>query len=367
MKLTKCVFLMDQNEFYQLQEDQNPIDNLIISSFTFFTIDQIYDKMLANFSRRNTENSMVGGIQTLTRQDIEKRIHQLLYTDYASHTFFLPSLHNFGLKRLQFSVEEEYMILFLSRCQTNQTSSSLCHRYRNFFSFIHPFSSIESQIEKNKKIQFDKQSSIVESYATSFARLERLYEIDSFSQEEIEKAGLTQEDLEFIKDSINYANDKSIPSSIVHVEESLCPIDEIEKDFSIFTQMMVKVLAFLQTVDISLPILVKNFLIGDPQLASDIDFNIGLLNTYVPNPEGPPLALIMLKNDVNFYIENVGQAPIIIDGYQIWPGETTKLNHNAVIEMSGCDFVFCINDIIINALKEEVTRISHESLLIYKT
>lgn len=341
---------MEDNDFPdQLSPtDISSLDKLIISTIPFSTVDQVYHEA----NKDNLDDPQ------FTHSFIENQINSLLFTPVSSSIFDSSS---FSFINSPLSTEEDFMILLLSKFQKELSASSLCQKYRYLFSFNHPFSSLVSHIEQNLSCNFVKQSSIVEAYATTFAQLERIYDISEFTQDELENAQITPEDMDFISNSNDYIDDKSIIDYKAQsdVVDSTFPIEEIESNLLSLTPMNMKVFAFLETRDMSIPIMVKNFLIGDSNLCADVDFDLKSMVEYKP-PEGESvLALIMLKNDINFYIENVGTSIIIIDGFQIWPGETTNLNHYNVFEMCGCDFAFSINIFFMDKFKKVALQISN--------
>lgn len=329
--------------------DISILDHLIVSTIPFSTVDQIYQK--ANEDNLDKPR--------FSRSFIEEQINSLLFTPMTSHIFLNSK---FSFDNLPLNEEEDFMIILLSKFQKETNASLLCTKYRYLFNFNHPFSSLVSQIEQNLTCNFTKQSSVVEAYATTFAQLERIYKISEFSQEEFENAQITEEDMDFIHNSSDYVNDKSIIDykSQTNISDSTYPIEEIESDFLSLTQMYLKIFAFLQTKEISVPIIYKNFLIGDSDLSDDVDYNLKSMEEYRPVENELALALIMLKNDLNFYLENVGASIIIVDGFQIYPGEITNLNNNCLLEISGCDFVFSINFTFMNKLKEVALQIVNQ-------
>lgn len=329
--------------------DLSSVDQIIVSTIPFLDVEQIYKKVNEN----NLDQPQY------SRKFIEDRINALLFSPLETHHF---SNSNISFGNCPLTEEEEFMIIFLAKFQKDSNASSLLTKYRYLFGFNHPFSSLLAQIEQNSSCSFNKQSSIVESYATTFAQLERIYGVNEFSQDELVSAQITEDDFNFISNSLNYMNDKSVPEYKVQIDtnDPSYPIDSIESNFFDLTLMNAKIFAFLQGKDIFIPFVSKNFLIGDSSLSSDVDFNLKSIEEYKPVDDKLILALIMLKNDLNFYIENVGSEIIIIDGFQIWPGETTNLTNNSVIEMSGCDFVFCINHLFISKLRELTLAIAHD-------
>lgn len=336
--------------------DISSLDHLIVSLIPFSSVDQIFQKANEN----NLDNPK------FSRSFIEDQINSLLFTPMTSQ-IFLKS--NFSFENLPLNEEEEFMILLLSKFQKELSPSFLCTKYRYLFNFNHPLSSLIAQIEQNLSCNFTKISSIVEAYAKNYAQLERIYSIDDFSEEEFKNAKITEEDIDFIYNSNNYIDDKSFADyrTQTDIVDSSYPIEEIETDFTNLTQIYAKIFAFLQTKEMTIPIVYKNFLIGDSELSEEVDYDLKLMEEYKPIDNELILALIMIKNDFNFYLENVGLSVIVVDGFQIWPGEITNLNNNCVLEMRGCDFVFTINYTFMNRLKDVAMKISNQPTLTQDT
>lgn len=59
-----------------------------------------------------------------------------------------------------------------------------------------------------------------------------------------------------------------------------------------------------------------------------------------------------------FFIANEGKRPIYIDGQPLLNGCKTKLNHNAVVEISGLRFVFIIHQELVNQIRNDGLKMS---------
>ena len=71
--------------------------------------------------------------------------------------------------------------------------------------------------------------------------------------------------------------------------------------------------------------------------------------------------VIKLKSSGEFYIANEGKRCFFIDGKPIRRGHRVRLNNNSVLEISGLKFVFLINQDLIEAIRQEATRLYQNS------
>uniref|UniRef100_A0A182PHF0 FHA domain-containing protein n=1 Tax=Anopheles epiroticus TaxID=199890 RepID=A0A182PHF0_9DIPT len=67
---------------------------------------------------------------------------------------------------------------------------------------------------------------------------------------------------------------------------------------------------------------------------------------------------IKLRSNGDFFITNEGKRPLYIDGKPLLCGHKTRLNDNCVIEISNLRFVFLINHVFINAVRQESAKMN---------
>jgi len=71
--------------------------------------------------------------------------------------------------------------------------------------------------------------------------------------------------------------------------------------------------------------------------------------------------VIKLKNSGEFFIANEGKRCLFVDGKPILRGSKTKLCNNSVLEIAGLKFVFLINQDLIEAVRQEATKMYQNS------
>jgi len=71
--------------------------------------------------------------------------------------------------------------------------------------------------------------------------------------------------------------------------------------------------------------------------------------------------VIKLKNSGEFYITNEGKRCLFVDGKPILRGTKTKLCNDSVLEIAGLKFVFLINQDLIEAVRQEATKMYQNS------
>ena len=349
-----------------------PFDGVILNNLASLNAEEIHQKV---------SESQKTDFHRITKRQVAERIKELLYNFDGSNAsqFFGADAHE---QRLPLSSEEEFVSLLLSRYLKEKSPASLIQSYRNLFRYCHPFNSLVSSIGQGEKMSNQRVSTVIEHYATHFAQMERIYDIKEFSDEELAEVGLDYKDLEFIEDIQRFAEDNSVPDSRVHInenddDEGQEPIEEIESEYIMLTQQInAMILASLSNRTTVIPINVKNFLFGDFNLNNDVDFSITDIEEYttkreeklsnldddIDDMEEMPLVMIMLKNDLNFYITNYGISPIKVNGFQIWTNEVTYLNDSTLLEIGGCSFIFKINWLVINRLSDEYSKMNNQNV-----
>ncbi|OHT08730.1 hypothetical protein TRFO_04828 [Tritrichomonas foetus] len=353
---------MNTNEQNQLTLDENDLkslDNLIIYNLAFYSVDQIYDII-------QQQQQLVDNPQ-INQNYIEERIMKILFSPLADEYLKEASFRNLGSKRLPLSDEEEYFILLLSRFQNEIPASVLCQNYRYLFSGNHPIHSLISQIEQNSHCNFDKISSTVKSYATFYAQLERMYNIDSFTDDEFDQACLSKSDFNFLNSTFDFMNDRSITEGRVHMEDSIAnlPIDEVNNDLRTLLQpQSFLIFATLMTKDRVIPIDQKIFVIGDKTFEEDVDIDLNDFQEYQNRKiNNQVLFLIDIKEDLNFYLHNVGEVSLKVDGIEVDSQYNAHLHDQALIEVCNCDFIFSVNYSMIDKLRETMKKINEKDIL----
>ncbi|KAL7632534.1 UNVERIFIED_CONTAM: hypothetical protein RMT77_017151 [Armadillidium vulgare] len=99
----------------------------------------------------------------------------------------------------------------------------------------------------------------------------------------------------------------------------------------------------------------KEITLGRKASGNNVDVDLSL--------EGPAWkvsrqqGIISLRNNGDFHIANEGKRPIFVDGVPVLAGSKTKLNNNAVIEISSLRFIFLMNlELICNIKEQEAAK-----------
>lgn len=67
--------------------------------------------------------------------------------------------------------------------------------------------------------------------------------------------------------------------------------------------------------------------------------------------------IIKLRNSGEFYIANEGKRCIFVNGKPVRCGNKVRLCNNSVLEIAGLKFVFLINQDLIDAIRNEATKL----------
>lgn len=315
-------------------QDLNLVDAAIFASLYDLTIDSVRAKLIE-------ENPK---FQNVCAKRLEERIVSLLHGESKSRMYIPPTII---LERGKWKVEEEFALLRLAKSfVSDQQLRNDVLRKRYWFDFQCPTRVIIDSIMIMRDTCEEYVSDIVKRMATHFAQAERAAIECTFTEEDLKQAGV---------DPIVFEQWKA------SLEETKTSHDEEEQEIEVWTNgeliqaLASEVSSLLQPKTATLASIVMNHGISN---VARKHFMIGVGDTcdldlsQIPGFTGDAKMLVTFRSDLWFYLENLGECEILINGYSIQPGNVIYLPNEAIIRVGGVPMMFRYNLWMIEKLKK---------------
>lgn len=271
---------------------------------------------------------------------IAERSISLLYNeDEIIHAMQKFAKLRYKRKDYQPSPLELFVLLFL-HTHYPRASDDIITRFHQFF---WGGSSIENFYRFFTDIRKHDPSSIIQSFAAFLESVENDYLHHDFQYSDLENANVTQETFTWWQNSIMSQerveeceappNPAPINENISELESIVHYLDQEENDSN--------VLATLNWFGHVIELQLKSTVIGDRD--PDVDINLTSVDGFQIDEKSEILCLIMLKNDLRFYLENLKEKSVFVNGYEIKQNQATYLLDQSLIEIGNLPFLFCIN------------------------
>ena len=250
---------------------------------------------------------------------------------------------------------EYFILLFLNKHYPNANEDTIS-RFHYLFWGGHTMGLLTrnlNEIPKHDPYVF------INAFAEHMADLEKDFIDFDFTPDDLLLAGIQQETYDLWKKSIN--NDKikkdenDISDTLTKPEIVDINIEKLEQVEGYLGQdtFTLKTLAKLISTEIEYNITLKSTVIGDRD--ADVDINLSEINDFQVDDNNETLCLLMLKNDLCFYLENLQSRPIFVNGFKINQSQVTYVLDQSLIEFGNLSFIFCINQSLFYKLSKAFT------------
>ena len=174
----------------------------------------------------------------------------------------------------------------------------------------------------------------------------------------MKRAALTNEDFEWWKAWIGESMaSREVPAEAPTADVRHVDINQLEAEFEFLSQNEMwdsQCLAVIEGENARWNVQQKVTLIGEgDRNAVDMDL---LDAASFERTSGELLAVLELKSDLCFYMENIGEASFYVNGLEIPPGKATYLNNFAFLEFANIGMIFRINSFRWAELLEAVAK-----------
>ena len=287
-----------------------------------------------------------------TLQQVEEYCHKLLYEEgYAENFIKSPEYSKKTAKSIPPTKEEEFIIYMMRKFYGSKAVHMLTGAYRSKLLAQHSDTQIRKTVEQLGSVDQQRAGAFISQFANQVAHEESLAIGEEFSEEDLAEANVTKEQLQWWRQTFHIPEEK--PSATDIDNSKLCDtkVELTEKAVEFLTQGTTPYLGTFSSLEEDYTMCSKHFLVHDGDYP-DVDIDLKTIGGYQPSEEGSYGFLVMLKEDCEFYLENVGDAPIIVDAIQVRKGETIYIRDNACIEFGEPALVFKINWAFIANLKK---------------
>ena len=323
-------------------EDLSLVDAAIFASLYDLTIESVRAKLVE-------ENAK---FQRVNDKKLEERIISLLHGESKSRIYVPPTII---LERGKWKAHEEFALVRLARAFTSeQQIKREIERRRFWFDFQCPTRVIVSSVLAMKDADEANVMEIVRKMAIKFARVERAVMDCSFTDEDLRKACVDPVVFRQWRESLEEAEKqkKSDERRQIEVQANSEVIQALVDSVSSVLQPKTATLASIVLHSGICNVARKNFLVGEDD---GCDLNLRKLPEFVPKEEQVKL-LLSFKNDLWFYLENLGQCDVLVNGYLIHVGDVVYVPHEAVIKIGSVPMMFRYNLWMIERLKNTMAR-----------
>lgn len=316
-------------------DSEKAFDSIILSMMQFFDVEDIH------YAIKKPKPSI---------RDICFRIEQLLYNpaDASEALKNAQKLVRFRQRRTDFSPFERFWLLYVSLRFPKTPVEDILATHRHMLWGGHKQEEINEEFQEICRLDEAGRNSILADLANEFAVLESHFTDQMFTDDDLDKAGVTHQDLEWwmnwVKESREYNSQPE--AHIGKIRPMLSNVRDMEHECSFLLQNRQwnkTSLARLQSFDIKWDISRKVTVIGD----ADRSLDVNLCDwKHYEKAERDMLAVIELSPDLWFYIENCGEVAFRVNGVVISPGESTYINDMWLIEMNNIDLMFTVNPVV---------------------
>jgi hypothetical protein len=301
----------------------SPLDTAIISSLSECTINQI----IVSIRTQHPELD-------IPLPEIENRVRQLRFETNETLGALPSDICQFNV----FSQEEDYFCLLFAKWCFGDDEKCYIEEFRYLFSFHLPFAVIFKQMLMKRVTDFGTMSGLVEKYVTTFAQAERGCLDQTFTADELDRANVSDDDFRFWRRSFRSPPTRGpAEHRQIHPVSSKCAL--YRRQFDFLTQSRIGLAVLVAPTHVFV-IQKKSVLIG----GSECDLNITDLPRAVR-------FLIMLKNDLHFYMENVGEISILVNSVPIHPKQTVYLRGECTMKVSSVRALFIPNAFVLQRLR----------------
>lgn len=286
---------------------------------------------------------------------IAERIKILLYNE-KDISNAMKNFFKLRYRRKENSLDsfEYFILLFLCRHYPNANEDTIS-RFHYLFWGGHAMTLL---LRNLTEIQKQDPYIFIHAFAASMADLEKNCIDVEFSTDEILSVGLLQDTFNLWKKSVNddkRKNDEVEPLDTPNrIDVNNTNIEKLEEVGSFLRQdsFRINTLAKLTSPEIEFDIILKSTVIGDRD--RDIDINLSTIPNFQIDKDHEILSLLMLKNDLCFYIENLQTCPIYVNGYKICQNQITYVLDQSFIEFGNISFIFSINNALFYKLSKSI-------------
>jgi hypothetical protein len=188
-----------------------------------------------------------------------------------------------------------------------------------------------------------EEHAILQEIAEWFVEMEERYNPELFPFGALTRAGVTSDDLNWWR----AARSRALPPPLSR-EWPDASASEVALDWLVGEQAFPdKSLAMLSTIDTEFAIVKKLTTIGE---GDRMDISIDGVPGFEARRDHPYRVLLMLKNDLAFYAENVGDAAIRVNGTRVRAGQTACMRDYALLQLGSVALLLRINQRLLSAI-----------------
>ena len=332
----------------KMPPNQNP--SIDIQQTDGTALGNFVDSMILNFCQFKTADQIseiVSKKQDVSVNQIAERIQRLLYNRHELETANSSYMRYRYRKKDNSLSELERFVLILLYKNFQFSIENAILKYRFYFNGTHPFENLLKAVVDLSR--FDSGSTS-ERFASEMAELEYNYLDYNFTQEDLANAGISSDVIRWWRDSLSTPLMEKANDQIVLNADPQLNAFELEKTAKYLNQydlpqnILAKLVGFNFMIDMDK----KSLVIGDRD--PDVDVLLTNYSQFTFDEENEILFLLMLKNDLNFYIENLGNRTIFVNGYQVEKGQCTYVVDDSLIELGELMLIFNINQALLDKL-----------------
>ena len=332
----------------KMPPNQNP--SIDIQQTDGTALGNFVDSMILNFCQFKTADQIseiVSKKQDVSVNQIAERIQRLLYNRHELETANSSYMRYRYRKKDNSLSELERFVLILLYKNFQFSIENAILKYRFYFNGTHPFENLLRAVVDLSR--FDSGSTS-ERFASEMAELEYNYLDYNFTQEDLANAGISSDVIRWWRDSLSTPLMEKANDQIVLNADPQLNAFELEKTAKYLNQydlpqnILAKLVGFNFMIDMDK----KSLVIGDRD--PDVDVLLTNYSQFTFDEENEILFLLMLKNDLNFYIENLGNRTIFVNGYQVEKGQCTYVVDDSLIELGELMLIFNINQALLDKL-----------------
>ena len=332
----------------KMPPNQNP--SIDIQQTDGTALGNFVDSMILNFCQFKTADQIseiVSKKQDVSVNQIAERIQRLLYNRHELETANSSYMRYRYRKKDNSLSELERFVLILLYKNFQFSIENAILKYRFYFNGTHPFENLLKAVVDLSR--FDSGSTS-ERFASEMAELEYNYLDYNFTQEDLANAGISSDVIRWWRDSLSTPLMEKANDQIVLNADPQLNAFELEKTAKYLNQydlpqnILAKLVGFNFMIDMDK----KSLVIGDRD--PDVDVLLTNYSQFTFDEENEILFLLMLKNDLNFYIENLGNRTIFVNGYQVEKGQCTYVVDDSLIELGELMLIFNIYQALLDKL-----------------
>ncbi|OHT11411.1 hypothetical protein TRFO_19142 [Tritrichomonas foetus] len=260
-------------------------------------------------------------------------------------------------RRREFPLDpfEYFMLLLMTKFHPHANEDTIS-RYHHFFWGGHP---IDVLVRHLMEIPKHDQSVFIQAFAAQMYDYEKDFINYEFSMLDLMNASVSQHTYNWWKNSFK-ASDKNGENHAPNLSPSpriAAPdgnIKELEKVESFLDQNEMPMTSFgrFSSFNDVFDVTLKCTVIGDRD--PDCDINLTRFQSFEKDEDHEILALFMLKSDSCFYIENLSDKSIIVNGFEIRKDQITYVIDDSLVEFGNLSFLFNINKALISKIERHI-------------